>query len=70
VEVLQEVFRGKSVDGLKTMHAEHKLTFHGTLVSLHNPKAFAAWLRVNLLVTPITRAGAGRGGSNSPKGVS
>ena len=25
---------------------------------------------VNPLVTPITRAGAGRGGSNSPKGVS
>jgi hypothetical protein len=45
VEVLQEVFRGKFVDGLKTMHAEHKLTFHGTLASLQNPKAFAAWLR-------------------------
>ena len=45
VEVLQEVFRGKFVDGLKTMHAEHKLAFHGTLVSLQNPKAFTAWLR-------------------------
>jgi hypothetical protein len=45
VEVLQEVFRGKFVDGLKTMHAEHKLILHGTLASLQNPKAFAAWLR-------------------------
>jgi Transposase zinc-binding domain/Putative transposase len=45
VDVLKEVFRGKFVDGLKTMHAEHKLAFHGTLASLQNPKAFAAWLR-------------------------
>jgi hypothetical protein len=45
VEVLKEVFRGKFVDGLKTLHAEHKLAFHGTLASLRNPKSFAAWLR-------------------------
>jgi hypothetical protein len=45
VDVLQQVFRGKFVEGLKTLHAEHKLGFHGTLVLLQNPKAFAAWLR-------------------------
>src|ERR1019366_8478958 len=45
VEVLAEVFRGKFVDGLKQLHAEHKLGFHGTLAALLNPKAFAAWLR-------------------------
>jgi Putative transposase len=45
VEVLKKVFRGKFVDGLETLHAEHKLAFHGTLVSLRHPKAFAAWLR-------------------------
>jgi hypothetical protein len=45
VEVLAEVFRGKFVDGLKQLHAEHKLGFHGGLAALHNPKAFAAWLR-------------------------
>ena len=31
--------------GLETLHAEHKLAFHRTLVSLQNPKAFAACLR-------------------------
>jgi predicted Zn-ribbon and HTH transcriptional regulator len=45
VNVLKEVFRGKFVDGLKNLHAEHKLCFHGTLAALQNPKAFAAWLR-------------------------
>jgi hypothetical protein len=45
VDVLKEVFRGKFVDGLKTLHAEHKIAFHGTLTALQNPKAFAAWLR-------------------------
>jgi len=45
VAILQEVFRGKFVEGLKVLHAEHKLSFHGTLVALQNPKAFAAWLR-------------------------
>jgi predicted Zn-ribbon and HTH transcriptional regulator len=45
VHVLKEVFRGKFVDGLKKLHAEHKLAFHGTLTFLQNPKAFAAWLR-------------------------
>src|ERR1700693_3446780 len=45
VDVLKEVFRGKFVEGLRTLHAEHKLGFHGTLTVLRNPKAFAAWLR-------------------------
>jgi len=45
VDVLKEVFRGKFVDGIKKLHAEHKLRFHGTLAALQNPKAFAAWLR-------------------------
>ena len=39
------MFRGKFVDGLKQLHAEHKLGFHATLAALQNPKAFAAWLR-------------------------
>jgi len=45
VDVLKEVFRGKFVEGLRTLHAEHKLDFHGTLTVLRNPKAFAVWLR-------------------------
>ena len=45
VDVLREVFRGKFVDGLRKLHAEHKLGFHGKLAALQNPKAFAAWLR-------------------------
>jgi Putative transposase/Transposase zinc-binding domain len=45
VDVLKTVFRGKFVDGLKMLYAEHKLAFHGTLAALQNPKAFAAWLR-------------------------
>src|SRR5207248_977792 len=43
--VLKEVFRGKFVEGLKKLQAEHKLAFHGTLTPLQNPKALAAWLR-------------------------
>jgi hypothetical protein len=45
VAVLGEVFRGKFVDGLRQLHAQRKLSFHGALAKLHNPKAFAAWLR-------------------------
>src|SRR6202451_1787663 len=45
VDVLKEVFRGRFVDGLKTLHRQHQLSFHGTLAALQNPKAFAAWLR-------------------------
>jgi hypothetical protein len=45
VDVLKEVFRGKFVEGLRTLHAEHKLSFYGALAALQNPKTFAAWLR-------------------------
>src|SRR5882762_5591503 len=45
IEILGEVFRGKFVDGLKQLHANHKLGFRGTLAALQNPKTFAAWLR-------------------------
>ncbi len=45
VNVLRKVFRGKFVDGLRKLHTENRLGFHGTLATLHNPKAFAAWLR-------------------------
>src|SRR5213080_2825388 len=45
IGVLRKVFRGKFVEGLKQLHAAHKLGFHGTLAGLENPKAFAAWLR-------------------------
>jgi len=38
-------FRGKFVDGLKQLHAEHELGFHGALAMLLEPNAFAAWLR-------------------------
>src|SRR4029078_7454992 len=31
VDVLKEVFRGKFVDGLRKLHTEHRLGFHGTL---------------------------------------
>ncbi len=46
VEVLSEVFRGKFTDGLKKLHAERRLAFHGALTALQNAKAFAAWLRL------------------------
>ncbi len=42
VNVLRKVFRGKFVDGLRKLHTENRLGFHGTLATLHNPKAFAA----------------------------
>jgi predicted Zn-ribbon and HTH transcriptional regulator len=45
VDVLKEVFRGKFTEGLRELHAEGKLGFHGTLAALQNRKAFAAWLR-------------------------
>jgi len=43
--VLSRVFRGKFVAGLRRLHAQGKLGFHGTLASLAAPKAFAAMLR-------------------------
>jgi len=45
VKVLGKVFRGKFVDGIKALHAKQRLSFHGSLAALQNPKAFAAWLR-------------------------
>jgi Putative transposase/Transposase zinc-binding domain len=45
VDVLSEVFRGKFTHGLREVHAECKLGFHGPLTPLENPKTFAAWLR-------------------------
>jgi hypothetical protein len=45
VKVLSRVFRGKFVAGLRELHAEGKLGFHGALAHLQAPQAFAAWLR-------------------------
>ena len=45
VRVLSRVFRGKFVDGLRELHAAGKLGFHGGLVGLAAPAAFAAMLR-------------------------
>ena len=46
VRVLSRVFRGKFVAGLKTAFREGKLQFHGQLVPLAQPRAFASWLRL------------------------
>jgi hypothetical protein len=46
VKVLSRVFRGKFVAGLKTAFHEGTLQFHGNLVPLTQPRAFAAWLRM------------------------
>jgi hypothetical protein len=45
VRVLSRVFRGKFVAGLRELHAAGKLGFHGGLVGLAAPAAFASWLR-------------------------
>jgi hypothetical protein len=45
VGVLEEVFRGKFVDGLKRAYRRRKLSFGGATASLNEPKAFAALLR-------------------------
>ena len=45
VKALSRVFRGKFVAGLRKLHAQGKLGFHGTLASLAAPKAFAAMIR-------------------------
>src|SRR6202011_5648745 len=44
VNVLRKVFRGKFVDGLRKLHTENRLCFHGTLATLQNPTFFAAWV--------------------------
>ena len=46
VKVLSHVFRGKFVAGLKTAFHAGALQFHGHLLPLAEPRAFAAWLRV------------------------
>src|ERR1017187_2061385 len=45
VKVLGRVFRGKFVEGLRDLHPAGKLGFHGGLVPLQAPQAFAAMLR-------------------------
>jgi hypothetical protein len=45
VKVLGRVFRGKFVAGLRRLHAEHKLGFHGKLIPLQSRKTFSAMLR-------------------------
>src|SRR4051794_1532869 len=45
VRVLSAVFRGKFSDGLKRLFRQGKLSFHGPLNSLHEPKRFPAFLR-------------------------
>ena len=44
--MLSRVFRGKFVAGLKTAFHAGALQFHGHLLPLVEPRAFAAWLRV------------------------
>src|SRR6266705_3627623 len=45
VEVLSRVFRGKFHEALKRAFHDGKLTFHGDLKLLAQPKTFAAWFR-------------------------
>jgi len=45
VKALSSVFRGKFVAGLRTLHREGKLGFHGVLSQLQPQPAFAAMLR-------------------------
>ncbi|MGB9431964.1 MAG: transposase, partial [Candidatus Acidiferrum sp.] len=45
VKVLSRVFRGKFVAALQRAFQDGKLSFHGDLQPLTQPKTFAAWLR-------------------------
>jgi hypothetical protein len=45
VKVLSRVFRGKFVAALQRSFEEGRLSFHGDLQPLTQPKTFAAWLR-------------------------
>ena len=45
VRVLSKVFRGKFHAGLKNLFRRQRLKFHGSLVSLAQPKMFAKFLR-------------------------
>jgi len=44
--VLGRIFRGKFVAGLKNAFQSGALQFHGHLLPLTEPRAFASWLRV------------------------
>ena len=44
--MLSRVFRGKFIAGLKTAFHAGALQFHGHLLPLAEPRAFASWLRV------------------------
>ena len=46
VEVLSRVFRGKFGDGLRRAHRHNKLKLSGSLATLKDPQAFAAFLRI------------------------
>jgi hypothetical protein len=46
VKVLGRIFRGKFVAGLKNAFHAGALQFHGHLLPLAEPRAFASWLRV------------------------
>jgi hypothetical protein len=46
VKVLGRVFRGKCVAGLRSAFREGTLQFHGHLLPLAEPHAFASWLRL------------------------
>jgi hypothetical protein len=46
IDVLGIVFRGKFVAGLRNAFHQGELQFHGHLLPLAQPRAFAAWLRV------------------------
>ena len=45
LKVLSRVFRGKFVAGLQQAFQNRRLSFHGKLTALAQPKIFAAWLR-------------------------
>jgi hypothetical protein len=46
IKVLSRVFRGKFIAGLRSAFHRGTLQFHGDLLPLAQPRAFAAWLRV------------------------
>jgi Putative transposase/Transposase zinc-binding domain len=46
IGVLSRLFRGKFVAGLRNAFQRGALQFHGDLLPLAQPRAFAAWLRV------------------------
>jgi len=46
IKVLSRIFRGKFVAGLKTAFHAGELQFHGNLLPLREPRAFATWLRL------------------------